>query len=85
MSITRYLYLDPLIDSESDILAIRSNAMALYASGKTVMSWTGEGTTSTKAFVAPIEDILAECRYALKTGWPQKYGYIANSSRQMRI
>ena len=82
---TMYVYLDPVIDTEEDVLAIRATALAMLKEGKTVLEWTGEGVSSKKAFVAPVFDILAECRHCLKQMNPQKYGYIATSSKQFRF
>jgi hypothetical protein len=82
---TQYQFLDPTIDTEDDILAIRAAAMALYKEGKSIIEWEGEGTRAKRAFVAPIEKILAETRMALKQGWPDKYGYPVNRVRPFRI
>ena len=81
MAITVGVLLDPNILSEDELLNIYKSAVKLYAEGKTVMQWSGEGTESTKAFTAPIADILREARYALKQKNPAKYGYIATTSR----
>ena len=75
------IYLDHLILTETELLAIYSAAIALITEGKTIMSWGGEGTTATKQFVANPLDIAREARHALKTKLPQKYGYITNRSR----
>ena len=81
MALTKFIFLDPIILTEAQILAIYNNALALIAEGKTQMSWQGEGVSSDKAFVAPVMDILAEARYALKVKNPQKYGWITNRSK----
>ena len=80
-----YSFLDPVIDSEATILAIRAQAMALYTQGKTIMEWAGEGTEAKKAFVAPIQEILAETRYALKQKNPGKYGSIVRQTQVLRL
>ena len=82
---TQYQFLDPLIDSEDDVLAIRAAALALYKEGKTIISWTGEGTEVTRQFVAPVEKILAETRMFLKQLHPETYGYPVRNSRVFRI
>ena len=84
MAITQYIYLDPLIDTEADVLAMRKKATLLMQEGKTTMEWTGEGTSAKKAFVCPVLDILAETRYFLKSKNPQKYGYITTRNKQIR-
>lgn len=81
MALSKFIYLDPLIDTEEAVLAIRAAAMALMQEGKTTMSWVGEGTQASKAFVAPVMDILMETRNFLKQKNPQKYGFIATRSR----
>lgn len=81
MAITRYIFLDPLIDTEESVLAIRARAMALLAQGITITSWQGEGTSASKQFTAPVMDILNETRAFLKQKNPQRYGFITNRSR----
>jgi hypothetical protein len=80
-----YNFLDPVIDSEADILAIRKKALELYREGKTILSWVGEGTEASRAFVAPIESILRETRYALKQKNAAKYGNIVRQSQVIRL
>jgi hypothetical protein len=82
---TQYQFLDPLIDSEDEVLAIRAAALALYKEGKTIIEWEGEGTSAKRAFVAPIEKILAETRMFLKQLNPAVYGYPIRNSRVFRI
>lgn len=79
--LTRFIYLDPIILTEQELLDIYKAAVALIKEGKTVMSWEGEGTSATKAFVANPMDIAAEARYALKVKNPNKYGWITNRSK----
>jgi len=81
----QYVFLDPVIDSEETILAIRAAALSAYQAGRQVLEWTGEGNSGKKAFVAPVESILAETRYALKQLNPAVYGYIVRNSRAFRI
>lgn len=78
---TSGVYIDPLILTEAEILAIYQAAIALIKEGKTVMTWQGEGTGATKQFSASPFDILREARYALKIKNPLKYGYIATRSK----
>ena len=81
----QYVFLDGLLDTEDQILEIRAHAMKMYREGKTILSWTGEGSEAEKAFVAPVESILAETRHALKSRWPEKYGYIVHSTTMRRF
>lgn len=81
----QYVFLDPKLDSEDDILAIRAKALEMYKEGKTILTWSGEGNEATREFVAPVESILAETRMALKQGWPEKYGYPVRNARVCRI
>jgi hypothetical protein len=80
-----YNWLDPIIDSEATVLAIRSQAMSLLRQGKTLMEWEGEGTSSKKAWVAPVSEILAETRYCLKQINPGKYGAIVRQTQVLRL
>jgi hypothetical protein len=80
-----YNWLDPIIDTEADVLAIRKKAMELLREGKTIMSWEGEGTQASKQFVAPIQEILAETRYCLKQKNPSKYGAIVRQTQVLRL
>lgn len=82
-----YLYtqLDPLIDDVEMVLAIRANALKLLSQGVVRMEYTAEGTEWKKEFAAPVQAVLAETRAFLKNYDPQKYGYIARSSRQIRM
>lgn len=83
--VTQYQFLDPLIDSIDDVLAIRQAALNLYKEGKTIMKWAGEGNEAERQFTAPIQQILAETRYFLKQADPATYGYPITKSRIFRI
>lgn len=78
-------FLDPLIDTEETVLAIRAQAMALYQQGKVLMEWNGEGTQGKRQFVAPVQDILRETRICLKQMNPGKYGSIVRQSQMLRL
>ena len=82
---TMFIYLDPLIDSEDYVLSLREKAKETLRELKTVMTWTGEGVSATKQFVADPLIIMAETRQCLKLMNPSKYGQITNSSRQIRF
>jgi hypothetical protein len=83
--VSYYNHLDPVIDTEDDVLAIRKRAMDLYRKGVQVMEWSGEGTTSKKQFTANVEDILRETRYCLKQMNPARYGKIVRRSTLLRL
>ena len=84
MAETNYCYFDIFIDSEEDVLLIRKKALELMRGGVKVMHWSGEGTESTKEFVAPVLEVLQETRQFLKTLNPGRYGYMTNSARMIR-
>jgi hypothetical protein len=84
MSLTAFIYLDIFIDTEKEVLAMRATAKQLFAEGKTTMTWTGEGVSASKQFVAPVLDILAETRQFLKLKNSSKYGRISTSASQLR-
>ena len=71
---TFYLF-DPAIDDIDTVLAIRAKALQLMLEGKTVMNWSGEGTSAEKQFTMPITKVLEETRYYLKQKDPATYGY----------
>ena len=80
-----YNWLDPIIDTEEEILAIRKKAMEFLRRGKVIMEWTGEGTEAKSQWSAPVSEILAETRYALKQKNPGKYGPIVRQSQVIRL
>ena len=60
--------------SESDILAIRDKAVAMFKEGKTIMSYSDSGSNVSKQFVMSPKEVLAECNQALKLLDPETYG-----------
>jgi hypothetical protein len=66
---------DPLIDTESDVLAIRKAAIDAVKNGQTVVSWTNEGSSANLAFTLPVQQVLEEANAFLKALNPSKYGY----------
>lgn len=61
--------------SESELLSIRSKAVALITEGKTTMSYSpGDGSSFSKQFSMKPEDMLAEARHALQLLDPATYG-----------
>ena len=81
MAISKYIFLDPLIDDEATVLAIRAKAISLMQSGIMTMSWSGEGTSASKQFTAPVMDILNETRAFLKQKNPARYGYLTSRTK----
>jgi len=57
------------------ILAIQAKAISFLLEGKTVMAWSGEGTSAEKRFTMNVRDTLEECKYSLKQLDPATYGY----------
>lgn len=70
---------------EDTILAIQAKGVAMMLEGKTIMSWSGEGTQVDREFTMPIPDMLEECKYTLKRKWPDTYGSMVNNVRAFRI
>lgn len=60
---------------ESDLLAIRAQAVADITSGRVITSYsTGDGSSVSKSFAMPPKEVLAEVRMALQTLNPDEYG-----------
>ena len=76
--------LDPLIDSEDEVLQIRACALQFYKAGKSIMEWSGEGTSARKEFVAPVSEVLMETRRCLKLMNPDVYGSVVRQSQMIR-
>jgi hypothetical protein len=58
----------------AEVLAIQAQAKALILEGKTVMSYSDDGTDFGKEFALPPATILEECRDALQYLDPDTYG-----------
>jgi len=58
----------------AQVLEIRTQAKALVTEGKTIMSWGSGNTTTGKQFTMPVQEVLQECRYALRKIDPDTYG-----------
>lgn len=53
--------------SLEEVKAIQNRAKAMLLEGKTIMSWNdGSGVSTSKQFVMPVAEVLAECSYALR-------------------
>jgi hypothetical protein len=60
--------------TENEVLAIRDDAIALIAEGKTLLEVTSGGKTGRKQFTLPPAHVLFEARAALKHINPAEYG-----------
>jgi len=60
--------------TESDILAIRDKAIAMFKEGKTIMSYSDSGSNVNKSFVLAPKEVLSECQMALSLLDPETYG-----------
>ena len=58
----------------SEVLAIQSRAKEFLIEGKTLMTWNEAGSSATKQFTMPIDQVLEECAYALRILDPATYG-----------
>jgi hypothetical protein len=58
----------------SEVLAIQSRAKEFLIEGKTLMNFNESGTSATKQFTMPIDQVLEECAYALRMLDPATYG-----------
>lgn len=58
----------------AEVLAIQTKAKTMLTEGKTVMSWSAGDASGSKQFTMPIDEVLMECRLALRTLDPNTYG-----------
>jgi hypothetical protein len=58
----------------SEVLAIQQRAKDLLMDGKTLMSWNEAGSSATKQFTLPVDQVLEECAHALRVLDPATYG-----------
>ena len=58
----------------SEVLAIQQRAKEFLIEGKTLMTWNEAGSSATKQFTMPIDQVLEECAYALRILDPATYG-----------
>ena len=61
----------------SEITTILDKAKALITEGKTLMAYGIGCRNATKQFTLPIDQVLRECRFALKKKDPATYGYLS--------
>jgi hypothetical protein len=58
----------------SEVLAIQQRAKEFLIEGKTLMTWNEAGSSATKQFTMPVDQVLEECGYALRVLDPATYG-----------
>ena len=58
----------------SEVLAIQQRAKDMLMEGKTLMSWNEAGSSATKQFTLPVDQVLEECAHALRVLDPATYG-----------
>ena len=58
----------------SEVLAIQQRAKEFLIEGKTLMSWNEAGSSATKQFTMPVDQVLEECAHALRVLDPATYG-----------
>ena len=58
----------------SEVLAIQQRAKEFLIEGKTLMTWNEAGSSATKQFTMPIDQVLEECVHALRILDPATYG-----------
>ncbi len=58
----------------SEVLAIQSRAKEFMLEGKTLMTWSDSGSSATKQFTMPVDQVLEECAHALRVLDPATYG-----------
>ena len=61
--------------TETELLAIKAKAVALITEGKTLMSYSDSGSSTTKQFSMPPKEMLTEALWALRALDPETYGY----------
>jgi hypothetical protein len=58
----------------SEVLAIQQRAKGFLIEGKTLMTWNEAGSSATKQFTMPVDQVLEECAHALRILDPATYG-----------
>jgi len=58
----------------SEVLAIQQRAKEFLIEGKTLMNWTDSGSSASKQFTLPVDQVLDECAHALRVLDPATYG-----------
>lgn len=58
----------------SEVLAIQQRAKEFLIEGKTLMTWNEAGSSASKQFTMPVDEVLEECGHALRVLDPATYG-----------
>ena len=58
----------------SEVLAIQQRAKEFLIEGKTLMTWNEAGSSASKQFTMPVDQVLEECAHALRVLDPATYG-----------
>ena len=58
----------------SEVLAIQKRAKEFLIEGKTLMNWNEAGSSASKQFTMPVDEVLEECGHALRVLDPATYG-----------
>lgn len=58
----------------SEVLAIQQRAKEFLIEGKTLMTWNEAGSSASKQFTMPVDQVLEECGHALRILDPANYG-----------
>ena len=58
----------------SEVLAIQQRAKGFLIEGKTLKTWNEAGSSATKQFTMPVDQVLEECAHALRILDPATYG-----------
>ena len=58
----------------SEVLAIQQKAKEFLMEGKTLSTWNEAGSSATKQFTMPVDQVLEECGHALRILDPATYG-----------
>lgn len=69
--------------TEQDVLDIIQKAKTFMKQGKVTMSYGDSGSSASKQFTLPIDQVLIECQYALKKINPTVYN--GGSTKKKRI
>jgi hypothetical protein len=69
--------------TEQDVLDIIAKAKTYIKQGKVTMSYGDSGSSASKQFTLPIDQVLMECQFALKKINPTVYN--GGSTKKKRI
>ncbi|MGA0846563.1 MAG: hypothetical protein ACO3RV_08495 [Luteolibacter sp.] len=58
----------------TEVLAIQQRAKDFLLEGKTLMTWNEAGSSASKQFTMPVDQVLEECAHALRVLDPATFG-----------